>query len=244
LGIKLLVPAIASILILGSIGIVQQSYGLTDQAPSYRGDDCAVTWDYTIPGSRTTPTLGAMFAGGTCAAGNPGTLNTAINKYFCEGPPVLAGEVEAQGAEGFTCHAEVPNFDDQFNTKLIRFQVWWEGPRAPLLNDPIKPSPSSAADCDMIERVVLQLQSPGHYYEDWICHPNPDNERLWFLVENSVITLLRVDSISFDRNAVGGDIIPLDTTMVLAAGAQYTAAWMIPVLVSAIGIGIVIARKF
>ena len=32
--------------------------------------------------------------------------------------------------------------------------------------------------------------------------------------------------------------------MVLAAGAQYTAAWMIPVIVSAIGIGIVIARKF
>jgi len=44
--------------------------------------------------------------------------------------------------------------------------------------------------------------------------------------------------------AVGGDFIPLDTTMVLVAGAQYTAAWMIPAIVSAIGIGIVIARKF
>ncbi len=44
--------------------------------------------------------------------------------------------------------------------------------------------------------------------------------------------------------AVGGDIIPLDTTMVLVAGTQTTAAWMIPVIVSAIGIGIVIARKF
>ncbi len=43
---------------------------------------------------------------------------------------------------------------------------------------------------------------------------------------------------------IGGDIIPLDTTMVLVAGAQYTAAWMIPVIVSAIGIGIVVARKF
>ncbi len=51
-----------------------------------------------------------------------------------------------------------------------------------------------------------------------------------------------------DRNggdqAVGGEFIGIDSTMVLAAGAQYTAAWMIPVLVSAIGIGIVIARKF
>jgi len=45
-------------------------------------------------------------------------------------------------------------------------------------------------------------------------------------------------------SAVGGDMIQMETTSVLAAGAQYTAAWMIPVLVSAIGIGIVLARKF
>jgi len=44
--------------------------------------------------------------------------------------------------------------------------------------------------------------------------------------------------------AVGGEFIPLDTTMVLVAGTQTAAAWMIPVIVSAIGIGIVIARKF
>ncbi len=44
--------------------------------------------------------------------------------------------------------------------------------------------------------------------------------------------------------AVGGEMIPLDSTMILTAGAQYTAAWMIPAIVSAIGIAIVIARKF
>ncbi len=43
---------------------------------------------------------------------------------------------------------------------------------------------------------------------------------------------------------VGGEIIPLDTTMILVAGTQNIAAWMIPVIVSAIGIGIVITRKF
>jgi len=43
---------------------------------------------------------------------------------------------------------------------------------------------------------------------------------------------------------VGGELIPLDTTMILLAGAQMNAAWLIPVIVSAIGIGIVIARKF
>jgi len=43
---------------------------------------------------------------------------------------------------------------------------------------------------------------------------------------------------------VGGELIPLDTTSLLLTGAQMNAAWMIPVIVSAIGIGIVIARKF
>ena len=44
--------------------------------------------------------------------------------------------------------------------------------------------------------------------------------------------------------AIGGAMIQMETTSVLAAGAQYTAAWMIPVIVSGIGFAIVIARKF
>jgi len=43
---------------------------------------------------------------------------------------------------------------------------------------------------------------------------------------------------------VGGEMIPVDSASLLVAGAQMNAAWMIPVIVSAIGIGIVIARKF
>jgi len=42
---------------------------------------------------------------------------------------------------------------------------------------------------------------------------------------------------------VGGEFLPIDTTSLLLAGTQNNAAWMIPVIVSAIGIGIVIARK-
>lgn len=44
--------------------------------------------------------------------------------------------------------------------------------------------------------------------------------------------------------AIGGEFIPVDATMVLVAGAQNTAAWMIPIILSSIGIAIVIARKF
>ena len=43
---------------------------------------------------------------------------------------------------------------------------------------------------------------------------------------------------------VGGEFIGIDTTAVLVAGSHSLVAWMIPVIVSAMGIGIVIARKF
>jgi len=43
---------------------------------------------------------------------------------------------------------------------------------------------------------------------------------------------------------VGVEMIPLYTTMVILVGSQTIAAWMIPVIVSVIGIGIVITRKF
>jgi len=43
---------------------------------------------------------------------------------------------------------------------------------------------------------------------------------------------------------VGGSLILIDTTALLLAGTQLTAAWMIPVIVAGIGFAIVIARKF
>jgi len=48
----------------------------------------------------------------------------------------------------------------------------------------------------------------------------------------------------FPSDFVGGELIPLDTTALILAGAQMNAAWMIPVIVSGIGFAIVIARKF
>jgi len=58
------------------------------------------------------------------------------------------------------------------------------------------------------------------------------------------VWILFLNNISPPSVPVGGELIPLDTTMVLVAGTQFTAAWLIPVLVSSIGIGIVISRKF
>ncbi len=43
---------------------------------------------------------------------------------------------------------------------------------------------------------------------------------------------------------VGGTMIPIDTTALLLVGAQTTSAWLIPVIVVAIGFAILIARKY
>ena len=42
---------------------------------------------------------------------------------------------------------------------------------------------------------------------------------------------------------VGGETIPLETTSLILAGTQ-SFSWMIPILLSILGIGIVISRKF
>jgi len=42
---------------------------------------------------------------------------------------------------------------------------------------------------------------------------------------------------------VGGEFLQPDTTSLLVAGAQMNAAWLIPVVVSAIGIGLVLVRR-
>jgi len=60
----------------------------------------------------------------------------------------------------------------------------------------------------------------------------------------SEVQIGQFPTIKDDKMAVGGEFIGIDTVSVLVAGTQTTAAWMIPVIVSAIGIGIVIARKF
>ncbi len=73
--------------------------------------------------------------------------------------------------------------------------------------------------------------------------------QLAFCIANSVLPVLQCQGQFADCKAqlcqaVGGAMIQMETTSVLAAGAQYTAAWMIPVIVSGIGFAIVIARKF
>ncbi len=52
-----------------------------------------------------------------------------------------------------------------------------------------------------------------------------------------------LDCIPIEDGVVGGEIIPLETTSLILAGAQ-SFSWMIPVVLSGIGIGLfVVSRK-
>ncbi|GBF24865.1 hypothetical protein MnTg01_01210 [archaeon MnTg01] len=42
---------------------------------------------------------------------------------------------------------------------------------------------------------------------------------------------------------VGGEFLSIDSTALLIAGTQTSAIWLAPVVISAIGIGLVLVRK-
>jgi len=62
--------------------------------------------------------------------------------------------------------------------------------------------------------------------------------------EDKIDFIAAPNSVSIPPAMVAGSLTPIDTTMVLVAGTQSIASWMIPVIVAGIGIGIVVARKF
>jgi hypothetical protein len=62
------------------------------------------------------------------------------------------------------------------------------------------------------------------------------------IIDNTLANTCPVNNID-DEQIIGGEIIPLDTTALLLAGAQ-SSSWMIPVVLSVLGIGLfVVSRK-
>ncbi len=52
-----------------------------------------------------------------------------------------------------------------------------------------------------------------------------------------------VSVITITQTPIGGILIPIDTTSLLLAGTYTTASWMIPVIVSAVGFGILFTLR-
>jgi len=64
------------------------------------------------------------------------------------------------------------------------------------------------------------------------------------LCKGGICTMGTINTIPACIDTVGGEIIPIESTSLILAGTQSTFSWMIPITVSAIGVAIVIARKF
>jgi len=96
----------------------------------------------------------------------------------------------------------------------------------------ISEDPTSCEDCDRLQEIFLSQ-----------CVTNGDVTSQFINTCEELEEVLRTCAATFCPS-VGGVFEGVDTTSLLVSGAQMNAAWMIPVIVSAIGIGIVIARKF
>ena len=65
-----------------------------------------------------------------------------------------------------------------------------------------------------------------------------------FPVTGGADTNIQTIIVTTSTTLVGGEFLPIDSTALLLAGAQMTAAWLIPVLVAGAGIGLfVVSRK-
>jgi len=228
----------------------QQSFGLTAgvdlNPPDYRFDDCSLTFSFI-----NDPLVGSKIHDADCTKG-PLNPTFPISVEYKSGCPVVDPTQEVSAQVIPVCeavHLMMPNYIDNLNTKKVRIQV---------LYDPQFPSPSvkfpggvkedvnpgvPEVNPEICFRDALPTNTiPGYFFEDWTCNKNPVNEVIWFDITGSVILEIAVDTVSFGM-PVGGEMIPLDSTMVLVAGTQTTAAWMFPIIVAAAGFGLIIQTQ-
>jgi len=86
------------------------------------------------------------------------------------------------------------------------------------------------------------ISNPQVYLFGLSFFSNPESETLAGII--SFPDFVEFISLPKPDRFVAGTLIELDRTALLLYYVQFTSAWLIPVIVSAIGIGIVIARKF
>ena len=133
------------------------------------------------------------------------------------------------------CRVTVPNFIDPLGLKLFH-----------ITTDFAQVDAISCIDSQEVEPGSRDSKVPNGagFIEEWRCEPNPDIEDIFFSLTTNEGSNIVIHTVSKDISPVGGIFEGVDTTSLLVAGAQYNAAWMIPVIVSAIGFAIVILRKF
>jgi len=190
--------------------------------PGFRGNDCSALFQFF-----SVDDPGLLVNSEGCAAFQTELSDFPLDQR-CEDIRVNS-EIGTDVIEGIACHMEMPNFIDQFDTKLIRFQVTYTGVEPEIFN--VKPK--NGEDCEQIgfER------SANYFFADFECHPNPDNDRIWLTLQPGTVILdALVDTWSFGK-IVGGEFLPIDTTSLLLAAAQSPASWFTSLAIAVLGIG-------
>ncbi len=139
------------------------------------------------------------------------------------------------------CVVIVPNFIDPLPLKLIH-----------ITTDFAEVVAIDCFDDDGSNGVIIvagsrdsQIPNGDGFIEEWRCEPNPDTEDIFFRLTTNEVSNIEIHTVSKDvppRPPVGGGIIPIEQTSLLLAGAQ-TFSWMIPVVLSVLGIGLFVFRK-
>jgi len=135
--------------------------------------------------------------------------------------------------------------DQKFNAPLIlggtqRDCLILEGPLGAIPNDLV-------TDCDLEtggspSGLFLNPPCQDRRLNVQLAFHDIDGNGFWNNGEDIVLDFLPFGTFE-PQVSVGGKQIPIDTLTLVLAGTQFTTSWLIPVLVAAIGIGLVIARK-
>ncbi len=218
---KLLAGTLAFVLIAGfGTPVFAGLHPSVDQNPPvFRGNDCSATFQFF---GVSDPGLLVRSEG--CAAFSSELSDFPLEQRCVE---ILRDGSTPDGVEGLACNMEMPNFIDSFDTKLIRFQIVYEGVEPEIFN--VKPK--GGEDCEQIgfER------SDNYFFADYECNPNPDNDRIWLnLQRGTVIKDALVDTWSLGK-IVGGELLAIDNTALMLAGLQSSAIWMLPALAGIAG---------
>ena len=135
------------------------------------------------------------------------------------------------------CTFNIQNFVDELDTKIIEIDISFFGtpPGTPVVTcfNNGQPSPGTQ---------FFYVSEPDVSLFDFVCHPNPDWEEIVIQLNNGVI-LVEFWTETFDEIAVGGTMVPIDTTALLLAGVQSISMWMIPVVAAGVVIGVFVIKR-
>jgi len=203
---------------------------------------------------RSWADLGVVGDAGDCANADQSTGLVVTGSSEGASSFQLWPEDSSFSFEGDGINFFIPNFVDPLPNKDIRVQLTFcqldDATFQPDVAFVVATDNQQESQCRFVAGGNNQPTGPDtqgalYFFDDFFCEPNPDFENIFVAFQGNEWLLVQVviDTWSYGE-VVGGIFEGVNTGALLVAGAQNSAAWMIPVIVSGIGFAIVIARKF